>query len=82
MKDSIITLHEDEGYRTALVVSVGPKYISVVYPDSSGMRIRKVKKLTAKYWVIDYPAKKAKAKLRKCGKLFGITKSAKIALRA
>lgn len=81
MKDSIITIHEDDGYKTGLVVAVGHKYISVIYPDSSGMRIKKVP-VDAKYEVIDYPTKKAKVKLRKCGKAFGITKGAKKALRA
>jgi len=33
MKDNVITIHEDEGYKTALVVSVGHKYIGVIYPD-------------------------------------------------
>lgn len=81
MKDSVINLHEDEGYRTGLVVSVGHKYIGVIYPDSSGMRIRKIK-LDSKYSVIDYPTNKAKKMLRSCGQKFGITKSAKVALRA
>lgn len=81
MKDSVIRLHEDEGYRTGLVVSVGHKYIGVIYPDSSGMRIRKVK-LDSRYTVLDYPTNKAKKKLRECGKNFGITKTAKVALRA
>lgn len=80
MKDSVITLHEDEGYRTGVVVAVGHKYISVIYPDSSGMRIKKIP-VDSKYEVINYPTKKAKAKLRKCGKAFGITKGAKKALR-
>jgi dUTPase len=81
MKDSVIKLHEDEGYRTGLVVSVGHKYIGVIYPDSSGMKIRKIK-LDSKYCVIDYPTNKAKKMLRNCGKKFGITKGAKVALRA
>lgn len=81
MKDSVIRLHEDEGYRTGLVVSVGHKYIGVIYPDSKGMKIRKIK-LDSKYSVIDYPTNKAKKMLRKCGRNFGITKGAKVALRA
>lgn len=82
MKDSVIKIHEDTGYKTALVVSVGPKFVGVIYPDSGGIKIRKVKKASMKYEVIDYPVKRAKVKLRKCGKAFGITKSAKVALRA
>jgi hypothetical protein len=81
MKDSVISLHEDEGYRTGIVVSVGPKFIGVIYPDSSGIRIRKIKKDAANITVMDYPVNRAKKMLRKCGKNFGITKGAKTALR-
>ncbi len=79
MKDSVITIHEDEGYKTGLVVGVGHKFMRVIYPDSSGIKIRKIA-LDSKYNVIDYPTNKAKKNLRKCGKNFGITKSAKKAL--
>ena len=81
-KDSVITLHEDEGYRTGLVVSVGPKYMQVIWPDSSGMKIRKIDVRIARYTVIDYPVAKCKRILRRCGKSFGITKSARRALQA
>ena len=79
MKDSVITIHEDEGYKTGLVVGVGHKFMRVIYPDSSGIKIRKIA-LDSKDNVIDYPTNKAKKNLRKCGKNFGITKSAKKAL--
>jgi hypothetical protein len=52
----------------------------VIYPDSGGIRIRKIKK-DARYTVIDYPTNRAKRKLKVCGKNFGITKTAKKALR-
>lgn len=81
-KNSVISLHEDEGYRTGLVVAAGPKYLQVIWPDSSGMKIRKVDVRTARYTVIDYPVAKCKRKLRACGKAFGITKSARRALQA
>jgi hypothetical protein len=80
MKDSVITIHEDEGYKTALVVGVGPKFIRVIYPDSAGIKIRKLK-TDSNYVVIDYPTNRAKRKLKACGKSFGITKSAKQALK-
>ncbi len=80
MKDSVISIHEDEGYKTGLVVGVGHKFLRVIYPDSSGIKIRKIA-LDSKYNVIDYPTNRAKRKLRECGKNFGITKSAKVALR-
>ena len=81
-KDTVIRIHEDEGYRTGLVVAVGPKYLQVIWPDSSGMKIRKIKISTARYLVIDYPVAKCKRILRKCGASFGITKSARRALKA
>lgn len=80
MKDSVITLHLDDGCRTGLVVAVGPKWLSVIWPDSSGMRIEKVQKSTARYSVVDYPAKRARKTLRHCGKTFGITKAARRAI--
>jgi len=80
MKDSVISIHEDEGYKTGLVVGVGHKFLRVIYPDSAGIKIRKIA-LDSKYNVIDYPTNRAKRKLRECGKNFGITKSAKVALR-
>jgi len=80
MKDSVIKIHEDEGYRTALVVGMGHKFMRVIYPDSAGIKIRKFN-LDSKYQVLDYPTNRAKRKLRECGKKFGITKSAKVALR-
>lgn len=79
-KDNVITIHLDDGFRTGLVVAVGPKWLSVIWPDSSGMKIRKVKKTTARYRVIDYPANRARKIMRKCGISFGITKSARRAL--
>lgn len=80
MKDSVISIHEDEGYKTGLVVGVGHKFLRVIYPDSAGIKIRKIA-LDSKYNVIDYPTNRAKRKLRECGKNFGITKGAKVALR-
>ena len=81
-KGNVITLHEDEGYRSGLVVAVGPKYLQVIWPDSSGMKIHKVPVRTARYEVIEYPVAKCKRILRRCGKAFGITKSARRALTA
>jgi len=79
-KNTVITIHLDDGVRTGLVVTVGPKWMSVIWPDSSGMRIEKVKKSTARFTVLDYPVKRARKMLRKCGLSFGITKSARRAL--
>ena len=81
MKDKIVTLHNDDGIRTALVVSVGPKFYGMIWPDSSGMRIRKIPKATARFTELEYNTNRAKRHLRKCGRTFGITKSAKRALR-
>lgn len=80
MKDTVISIHLDDGIRTGLVVAVGPKWLSVIWPDSSGMRITKVKESTARYTVIEYPAKRARKLLRQSGKAFGITKAARRAI--
>jgi len=79
-KDTVIRIHLDDGIRTGLVVTVGPKWLSVIWPDSSGMRIEKVELSTARFDVVEYPVKRARKKLRKCGLSFGITKSARRAL--
>jgi hypothetical protein len=81
MKDSVIAIHTEDRIRTGLVVSDGPKYYGVIWPDSSGIRINKLGKRTARFTVIAYSLNKAKKTLRRCGKNFGITKGAKIALR-
>ena len=81
MKNAVITVHDDDGIRTGLVTAVGPKFISVVWPDSSGIRIRKIGR-DARYRVLDgYNLNKAKRHLRRCGRNFGITKAAKTALK-
>ncbi len=81
MKNSIIRVHTDEGNRTGLVTSVGPKFISVIWPDSSGIRINKVTRETKFTEIEGYNLNKAKRHLRRCGRNFGITKAAKAALR-
>ena len=80
--NTIISLHEDEGYRTALVVAVGPKFTQLIWADSSGMKINKLPTTTLKFTTMDYPLAKAKKAMRLMGKRFGITKSAKRALRS
>ena len=59
MKDSIITTHNEDGVRTGLVVSDGPKFLGVIWPDSSGVRVNKVEKRTARITVLDYNLNKA-----------------------
>lgn len=82
MKGTVITTLTDNGYRTGLVVSDGTKYMGVIWPDSSGIRINKLEKKTARYSIIEYNLNKAKKQLRRCGRAFGITKGARMALKA
>jgi hypothetical protein len=80
-KGTVISIHLDDGIRTGLVVAVGPKWMSVIWPDSSGMKIHKVKQSVARYHVYeDYPVKRARKLLRRAGTNFGITKAARRAL--
>lgn len=81
MKNTVVTVHEDEGVRTGLVVTVGPKWLGVIWPDSSGMTINKVDRKAGHYHEIDYPIKKARRRLRQCATNFGITKAGRLALR-
>lgn len=78
-----VSVHEDEGYRSGILVAEGPKWIQVIWPDSSGVKITRLAndrhlKITE---MPDYPINRAKKILRRCGKAFGITKSARKALR-
>ncbi len=81
MKNKVVQVHEDEGVRTGLVVTVGPKWLGVIWPDSSGMTIHKVDRKAGRFHELDYPVKKARRKLRKCAANFGITKAGRRALR-
>jgi len=80
--NTIINVHEDEGYRVALVVAVGPKFVQMIWADSSGMKIHKLPTSTLKFTTMEYPLAKAKKAMRLMGTRFGITKSARRALRA
>lgn len=82
MKNTVISTLTVNGHRTGLVVSDGSKYLGVIWPDSSGIRINKIEKKTARYSIIEYNLNKAKRALRRCGRNFGITKGARIALKA
>jgi len=79
---TVITIHEDEGYRTGILAVTGRKFLGVIWPDAGGIKINRVPIDGAKYTEIDYNLEKAKKALRKCGRNFGITKEAKRALRA
>jgi hypothetical protein len=82
MKGIVISVHTDDGYHSGLVVSDGAKYLGVIWPDSAGIRINKIEKKTARYTVLEYNLNKVKKTLRRCGRSFGITKGARIALKA
>jgi hypothetical protein len=86
----LIKFHTDDGsVRCALIVKVGLKYTSLVWADdrTPGLRVNKVPHDHLRnappllYKGKPYPLTRAKKLLRKMGRTFGITKSAKIALR-
>ena len=79
--NTIISIHEDEGVRAALVVTVGPKWVTLLWADSAGMKLRKLKNGRIRYKTLDYPLAKAKRHFRRMCKTFGATKSAKRALK-
>lgn len=78
----VITIHEDEGIRTGILAVTGRKYLGVIWPDCKGIKINKVLIDEARYIELDYNLDKAKKALRKMGRNFGITKTARRALRA
>ncbi len=79
--NTIIQLRADEGVRTALVVTVGPKWATLLWADSAGMKLRKLKVGAVRYTELDYPLARAKRHFRRMCRNFGATKSAKRALR-
>lgn len=71
---------KNDQWVTAFIVAEGRKWMRVIWPDASGIRIRRVSN-GSKFFPIDYSDAKAKRHLRRMGKTFGITKSARKALR-
>ncbi len=82
--NDIVNIHTDEGVRAAIVVLVARKYTHMIWADDSrpGVQIRKILNEEIRADVIDYSLAKAKKSFRRMGRTFGITKSAKRALRA
>ena len=82
--NDVIQIHTDEGIRAAIVVLVAKKYTHLVWAEDTrpGVQIHKIPHAEIRAQVIVYPLAKAKKSFRRMGRTFGITKSAKIALRA
>ena len=72
----------ESSVRTALLVSKGPKWMQVIWPDSAGIAINKVPVEYTFTELADYPIEKAKRALRRMGRNFGITKAARKALQS
>ena len=75
---SVYRFHTGECFTTILVVGTGPKWIRYITMDSSGLRIKRVKRSLNEMHMagLDYPMKRMKQKLRSAAKRFGITKTA------
>lgn len=87
----MITIHTDEGIRTAIVLGEGPKYVRMIWADDRrpGVRVNKVPKDRMRrdtkplmYKGKPYPLARAKRHFRNMGRALGITKSARKELRA
>jgi hypothetical protein len=78
---------DDKGGRagtyTVLLAKVGRKYIHVIFMDSGGIRLQRmnIRELDYMTELVDYPIKRAVNKFKRAGRKFGITRSAKIALK-
>lgn len=72
----------DKGVRVALLVSEGRKWLKVIIMDSAGIKISR-KPLPEKHYMDEMTnsVRKVKKQFRMAGRAFGITKSAKQALR-
>jgi len=88
--NSLISFHTDDGsVRCAFIAKVGQKFTSLIWADdrTPGVRINKVPHEHLRnsppvlYKGKPYPLARAKKAFRKMGRTFGITKTAKIALR-
>lgn len=83
MTAEVFDYFDDSGRRTAIRVTVGRKYDTIVVMTSSGVRTKRIKKVYTKYLTpLEYPPKRAIRAYLAAGKRLGITKGAKQALRA
>ncbi len=77
---------DDDGVRIALIVTVGPKFLRYISSSAvsqhSGIKVQKIANSYINVTETDYPIDKLKKHFRKMGRTFGITKSARRALRA
>ncbi len=91
----VVTVHDGSGYRTGLLVIEGPKYASLIWADSTGVRVTRLPwEEKGRYGVVRlslrpvdykgkaYPIARAKRFLRGAGRRFGITKEAKRLLKS
>ena len=71
------------GTYTVLLVKTGRKFLHVIFMDSAGIKLTKVKVKEHDYmWELDtYPLKAAIKRFKIAGRNFGITHSAKQALK-
>ena len=87
--NDLVSYRTDEGVRCALIVTVGRKYISMLWADDRkpGVRINKVSHRDAQhatplmYRDKPYPLSRAKRHWRKMASSLGATKAARKALR-
>ena len=83
----IVTYHSSDNCATAIVLGSGPKWTKIIQVEASGLRIRKIQNSETKnftdllYKGKPYPLKRAVRRYLKSGKLFGITKPARQALK-
>lgn len=69
--------HSADGFMTVLLVTVGPKFVSIIPMDSSGIRIVKVPASDQRYMKpMDYPIEKALRHFRHAARNFGCTQAA------
>jgi len=86
----LISIHTDQGVRSALVLKTGPKMAHVIWADdrNPGVRINKIPKewlryaRPIEYKGKPYPLARAKRLFRSMGRSLGITKSARQEIRA
>ena len=70
------------GTYTVLLAKVGRKFIHVIFMDSGGIKLQRMKIGELSYMTdTDYPLKRAVRKFRSAGRRFGITKSATTVLK-
>lgn len=87
MKLEPIRYHSEQGWAAGVIVARGRSFLHCIFVDAAGLTLTKLpvyaerNMVPLEYKGTPYPPRRAAKHLRAMGRKFGITKSAKLALR-